>query len=481
MRSIRARTPAKRSGAQGAESESRLGGGRNASFVLTEDCVPTGAGRVPSRIRTNRRHLLAHRAPDMPARPIFLNRSFRMDNAAQFTFRDLIAPLSADQFFSDYWETKPLHLARDQQRHYAQLISATDVETMLAEQDIRHPGIRLAKGGRYLAPDTYSTDMHYGDDLFRGVPDLDVVYAHYRTGATVILPALHRTWAPLNRLCAAMEAELNHVVHTNLYLTPGGTAGFSAHYDAHEVFILQIDGRKHWRIYEPPLLLPHHTQPFSPAGYVLPPPMFEIDLMPGDLLYLPRGYVHDTLTSDDHSAHVTLGISVYTWVELLAEALAACKERLDLRRALPPGFANSAQSAAQLASTLGEILGTLQAAVESQAVVDSFKAKVLPGTIKRRGHFTPHASTIGTDTRLYRLPPGRFEVSREEGQIALMFDGKSMKVPDYAGEAIEIITRGESFLVRDLASSLGLDGSLTLAHALFLAGFVTAEPAAALV
>lgn len=62
-----------------------------------------------------------------------------------------------------------------------------------------------------------------------------------------------------------------------------------------------------------------------------------------------------------------------------------------------------------------------------------------------------------------------------------MFDGKSMKVPDYAGEAIEIITRGESFLVRDLASSLGLDGSLTLAHALFLAGFVTAEPAAALV
>lgn len=399
-----------------------------------------------------------------------------MDNAAQFTFADLIAPLGAEQFFSDYWETKPLHLAREQQRHYARLISVADVETMLREHDIRHPGIRLAKAGRYLAPDTYSTDMHYGDDLFRGVPDLDTVYAHYRTGATVILPALHRTWTPLNRLCSAMEAELNHVVHTNLYMTPAGTSGFRAHYDAHEVFVLQIDGRKHWRVYEPPLLLPHHTQPFSPAGYVLPPPMFEIDLAPGDVLYLPRGYVHDTVTSDVHSVHVTLGISVYTWVELIAEALAACKERVDLRRALPPGFANSAQAAAHLASSLHEVLGMLQAFVETRTVIETFKAKVLPGTVKLRGHFKPQASAIGADTRLYRLPSGRFDVSREAGQIALTFDGKSMTLPGYVGEAIETITQSESFLVRDLEAALGTEGSLTLAHALFLVGFVTAQP-----
>ncbi|AOJ05521.1 hypothetical protein WS70_28025 [Burkholderia mayonis] len=395
------------------------------------------------------------------------------DNAP-FTFSDLIAPLSADQFFSEYWEAKPMHLSRGHQRHYAQLISAGDVETMLAKHDIRHPGIRLAKAGRYLAPDTYSIDLHYGDDLFRGVPDLDTVYAHYRTGASVILPALHRTWPPLNLLCAAMEAELNHVVHTNLYMTPGGTSGFSAHYDAHEVFILQIDGLKHWRVYEPPLLLPHHTQPFSPAGYQLPKPMLEIDLMPGDVLYLPRGYVHDTLTSSAHSVHVTLGISVYTWVELIAETLAACKERVDLRRALPPGFANNPESVAHLASSLHEILGTLQSLVEPQTVVDTFTRKVARGTIRRRGFFKPQATTIGSDTRLYRLPPGRFHVSQNEDQIVLTFDGKSMTLPGYVRDAIATITESESFLVRDLASGLGMDGSVTLAHALFLAGFVAA-------
>jgi len=399
------------------------------------------------------------------------------DNAP-FTFSDLIAPLGADRFFAEYWEAKPLHLSREH-RHYARLISVGDVETMLAKHDIRHPGIRLAKAGRYLAPDTYSTDMHYGDDLFRGVPDLDTVYAHYRTGASVILPALHRTWTPLNLLCATMEAELNHVVHTNLYMTPGSTSGFSAHYDAHEVFILQIDGQKHWRVYEPPVVLPHHTQPFSPAGYVLPRPMLEIDLMPGDVLYLPRGYVHDTLTSDVHSVHVTLGISVYTWVELIAEALAACKERVDLRRALPPGFANSPESAASLASSLHEILGTLQSIVEPRTVVNTFTSKVVPGTIKQRGLFKPQAATIGADTRLYRLPPGRFHVSDDENEILLTFDGKSMRLPSYVRDAIETITGGESFLVRDLASGLGMDASVTLGHALFLAGFVTAELEAA--
>jgi hypothetical protein len=46
-------------------------------------------------------------------------------------------------------------------------------------------------------------------------------------------------------------------------------------------------------------------------------------------------------------------------------------------------------------------------------------------------------------------------------------------------DAIETITGGESFLVRDLASGLGMDASVTLGHALFLAGFVTAELEAA--
>ena len=62
------------------------------------------------------------------------------------------------------------------------------------------------------------------------------------------------------------------------------------------------------------------------------------NLKAGDLLYLPRGYLHSATTSDTYSAHVTIGVSVYTWADLVKELLQTCVDDADLRRALPPGW-----------------------------------------------------------------------------------------------------------------------------------------------
>jgi bifunctional lysine-specific demethylase and histidyl-hydroxylase NO66 len=69
------------------------------------------------------------------------------------------------------------------------------------------------------------------------------------------LPALHRTWAPLGLLCDNLQARLGHVPHANVYITPGNAAGFTPHYDVHEVFVLQVAGKKRWTLYEPPIEL----------------------------------------------------------------------------------------------------------------------------------------------------------------------------------------------------------------------------------
>ncbi|OXB63355.1 hypothetical protein ASZ78_001931 [Callipepla squamata] len=37
----------------------------------------------------------------------------------------------------------------------------------------------------------------------------------------------------------------------NTYLTPPGTQGFAPHYDDIEAFVLQLEGKKHWRVYSP--------------------------------------------------------------------------------------------------------------------------------------------------------------------------------------------------------------------------------------
>ena len=256
-----------------------------------------------------------------------------------FDLAALIAPADPEDFFRDYWGRKPLHLSRGDPHYYDAVLTNRDIENIISTGDLRYPAIQLARSGSYLAPEAYTRNIKHGSEFFNGVPDIGQIQSEYRSGATVVLPALQRTWPALRELCAALDNELNHPAHANAYLTPGNSPGFTPHYDTHEVLVLQIAGNKRWRLFEPPLQLPHRTQPFTPTDYVLPAPLLELELKPGDLLYLPRGYVHAANTGDGHSAHVTVGITVYTWVELISELVGASKEIAGFRTALPPGFA----------------------------------------------------------------------------------------------------------------------------------------------
>jgi hypothetical protein len=64
----------------------------------------------------------------------------------------------------------------------------------------------------------------------------------------------------------------------------------------------------------------------------------EIILQQGDVLYLPRGFVHEPAVLDSPSLHLTVGVTPHRWIDLLASALIVKSQRtLALRRALPPG------------------------------------------------------------------------------------------------------------------------------------------------
>ena len=61
---------------------------------------------------------------------------------------------------------------------------------------------------------------------------------------------------PVIDFCTRLAAELGHPVQANSYVTPPSSRGFSAHYDVHDVFVLQLAGRKHWTIHAPVLARP---------------------------------------------------------------------------------------------------------------------------------------------------------------------------------------------------------------------------------
>ena len=173
--------------------------------------------------------------------------------------------------------------------------------------------------------------------------DTDAVAKAYAEGATVVFQGLHRTWEPLIEFTAQLVADLGHPVQVNAYLTPPAAQGFSAHYDTHDVFVVQVAGRKHWTIHEPVLLLPRPDEPWdgrrdAVAARALESPHLETELSPGDALYLPRGWLHAARSGAEPTLHLTFGVHPLTARDVLRAAVDAHADDPRLRASLPLGF-----------------------------------------------------------------------------------------------------------------------------------------------
>jgi ribosomal protein L16 Arg81 hydroxylase len=381
-----------------------------------------------------------------------------------FDLTALIAPARAEDFFRDHWERKPLHLSRGDAHYYDSILTNEDLEHIISSADLRYPAIQLARNGSYLAAEAYTKNIKHGSEFFNGVPDLAQIQSEYRSGSTVVLPALQRTWAPLRELCAALENDFSHPAHANAYLTPGDSPGFTPHYDTHEVFVLQIAGNKRWQLFEPPLTLPHRTQSFTPVGYALPAPVLELELKPGDLLYLPRGYVHAAYTSRGHSAHVTVGMTVYTWVELLSELVASSKDMASFRTALPPGFAMRDDLKKTLSEGLARCIDQLRDNSNNDRLIETFVQKVRAGRTLPGETFQSDVRVIGLHTQLKVPEAGRYRISMEERSTILEFEGRKFVLPDKIRVTIDDMCKRTLFRPGDLSGPLDNDGKLRLAR-----------------
>ena len=170
----------------------------------------------------------------------------------------------------------------------------------------------------------------------------DKVLAQLAGGATLVLQALHRTWPPLIRFGTELAVELGHPVQINAYITPPENQGFSAHYDTHDVFVLQVAGSKRWTIHAPVIddPLPDQTwdqRKSAVAARATETPLIDTVLQPGDALYLPRGFLHSAVAQGEVSIHLTVGVHPLTAYDLARELITAAASDRDLRRSLPLG------------------------------------------------------------------------------------------------------------------------------------------------
>jgi len=390
-----------------------------------------------------------------------------------FDLAKLLTPMGTHEFFASFWERQHLHLQRGRPRYYEPLITSADLESIISQSDARYPAIRLAKGGHYLAPEVYTRNIKQGDESFLGVPDVRRISDEYRLGATVALPALHRTWPALGLLCESLQAQFDHPAHANVYITPGHAAGFTPHYDTHEVFVLQIAGKKLWSIYTPVIELPHRSQAFTPQAYAGQAPIAELELEAGDLLYLPRGFLHSTTTSASYSAHVTIGITVYTRADLLMEFLQTAVGDRAQRKALPPGFASTEALKEPLKRELIDAFERLRGAADFDQLISSFTERVRSTQAPRPTSFKADTIAITLDSSFSPPAPGTYAFVNDEGKTHLDFAGVRYQVMAPVALAIRAMCARPTFRGQDLKGHLDADGRLSLIRHLHDIGFLT--------
>jgi ribosomal protein L16 Arg81 hydroxylase len=225
---------------------------------------------------------------------------------------------------------------------FQDLLSPADADELLSRRGLRTPFLRMAKDGKLVPAARYTGAGGTGAEIADQVLD-EKILALYADGATVVLQGLHRIWPPLVDFAHELGAALGQPLQINAYLTPPGSQGFATHYDTHDVFVLQVDGRKRWRIHEPVLAEPLDRQAWGGradevSATASGEPAIDAVLEPGDALYLPRGWLHSAQAQGDSSLHLTVGIKALTRYALVEELLGLAAEEPRLRATLPFGL-----------------------------------------------------------------------------------------------------------------------------------------------
>lgn len=375
-------------------------------------------------------------------------------------------PVGREEFLADWFERRPLHVERSQPGRFDAVLSDADVERIVCETAIRTPAFRLVKDGAQLPVSTYTTDIPWRPGAFDGTALVDRVAQEHAAGATLVLQALHLHHAATAAFCRGLEIELGWPVQANAYRTPASSQGFGVHHDTHDVFVLQVAGRKRWLVHAPVVELPLKTQRWT-SGADAGEPVLDVMLQAGDTLYLPRGWPHAASGADVDSLHVTVGLHPPTRLDALRAALSECADDVEFRRALDGGGELPAELLERLAARLAPDAVARRA---RRAFVDGRRA-ILDGQLEQ----VRAAADLTLRSPLRRRPTVIADLAVFGGGASLRFEGKEVRFPPQARAAVAFVHGASAaFTAADLPGPLDAAGRLVLVARLVREGFLRA-------
>lgn len=331
---------------------------------------------------------------------------------------DLLGPLGVAEFLSRFWGKEFCYISGARGR-FGSLLPWKALNRILAQHRLEPPRLRLAREGKVLDASSFVQYYHSKRRRFERVPRVlpAELTAHLRQGATLVLDAVDELHEPVTALAEALERRFEAHVQVNAYAGWRSSAGFDLHWDDHEVIVLQVAGRKSWKVYGASRLHPlsrdleENKEP--PESVV-----WEGMLNDGDLLYIPRGWWHVATPVDEPTLHLTIGISNQTGVDLLRWITDQLRRETVVRQDLPR-FATPDQQAQHL----GQIFDALKREWRNH-VLDRFFASTAAMT-QGRPHFGfPWSAADGV------LPPN-------DDALVQLTSPRNLDVQGSAGDPVE--------------------------------------------
>jgi ribosomal protein L16 Arg81 hydroxylase len=385
-----------------------------------------------------------------------------------WSLETLIDPVSKQDFFKAYFESQRLLVCRNQRDYFDELLSFDDVDRILTTLQSTREEVGVVNAANKVK----ASDYVYGDDRIK----VDQVFRLHEAGGTIILNHLHRRHPPLASLCAALELEFSAPFQTNIYLTLARAQGFHPHFDTHDVLVLQIAGSKRWQLYGTPVALAlkghgDYARQDDP-GLVSE----EFELRAGDTLYVPRGLVHEAISTDESSLHITVGILSWTWFDFLLEAVErlAASDR-QIRAALPPSFARPDCDRDNFRKTFAVLVHRLATDVEADEMRKGFVERFIdrrPPFLRHQMRALTQFDAIGLDSSVGCRPFLAYLIDEDEESLILRFHRHEIAMPLHAGPAVRHALTTERFRVRDLPGDLDDAGKLVLARRLIREGLL---------
>ena len=349
----------------------------------------------------------------------------------------LLGNITPAQFLRDYWHKKPL-LIRQAIPNFKPLLKFEKLAELAKLNHVESRLVTQADG----TGDERRWDMQHGP-LAELPPRTQREWTLLVQGVNLVEP---KAEALLRQFRFAPDARLDDLMVS--FATDGG--GVGPHFDSYDVFLLQAQGKRRWRISAQQDLSLVEGLPLKILANFEAEQEFVLE--PGDMLYLPPHYAHDGVAEGECMTY-SIGFRSPSYQELGEAFLQFMADSIDLPgRYADPQLApakNPAEIPKDMLSTITEELNKVRWDEEDVAI---FLGEYLSEP-KHNVFFTPVAKPLTVGRFMEQAARRGLKLS---AKTLMLYHGKNVFIN---GESFAV-GRADKTVLEALANGRGLDGAM---------------------